>query len=650
MNGLKTEPGTRTARRVTLVANELRGFYPAGGMGTATTFLALALARLGHTIEILVSWQAGRPIDPYWQGMYEQAGIGIRRVRESGEEVEPAHFAVPRNVELALRADPPEICIVQDLNAPGYSALRMRQLGLGLEQTLFVVFCHGTRRWITEMSRRVGVKDLRELLAVSVLERASMELADIVVSPSAYLLDWMRDAGWRLPQRTYVIPYFTRSDATGEPAENRRWSEDGDRLERIAFFGRLEDKKGIRPFVAGLNALDPTLLDGVQLEFVGKSTATWDPARIEALLTADTRRGLHSVTFAGDLDQHEALAHLSRPGTLAVIPSLGDNSPNTVYECLEHGIPFIASDVGGIPELVAAEDRAQVLCEPTAAGIARALGTVLSGSRALRPARAAFDGSESYARWEEVLEQRPTPNRGVHAGGSIDVVVARRSASSSRSRCLAALERQTHGNFQVIESEGTLSEEARACGLAAGTADYVVFLDETDRPDPELLATLAQAQAASDADVVTCALRLGECGERVHFFSGDPGGLGALSNDYGNIALFRRSRLAGLESAAPCDSDPDWPLLAGLALSGAKIHSVPAPLVARAAGPGSVGDAPGDALLVLEQFEQRLPDTARLIPRVAAGLAASEVDAPARPATFTRRMAGAACRVLRRLR
>ena len=37
-----------------------------------------------------------------------------------------------------------------------------------------------------------------------------------------------------------------------------------------------------------------------------------------------------------------------------MIPSLLDNSPNVVYECLEDGIPFLASDTGGIGELVAA--------------------------------------------------------------------------------------------------------------------------------------------------------------------------------------------------------------------------------------------------------------------------------------------------------
>jgi len=55
------------------------------------------------------------------------------------------------------------------------------------------------------------------------------------------------------------------------------------------------------------------------------------------------------------------------------MPSIADNSPNTVYECLERGLPFIASNVGGIPELISSKDRVRVLFEPTPAGIAAAL-------------------------------------------------------------------------------------------------------------------------------------------------------------------------------------------------------------------------------------------------------------------------------------
>ena len=199
-------------RRISFVADELLG-YAGNGIGTTTTFVSLALARMGHSVEIHFAGTAPEgPVDPEWQRLYDDAGVRVQVVPRGDQQVEPGYFARMRDVEAALRRDPPDVVVVQDLGAPAYTALRLRRLGLAFEHTLFVVFCHGTRQWITDVSRKVRV--LPGAHAVTVLERASVELADAVVSPSAYLVDWMRGRGWELPERTHVIPYFTRSSAS----------------------------------------------------------------------------------------------------------------------------------------------------------------------------------------------------------------------------------------------------------------------------------------------------------------------------------------------------------------------------------------------------------------------------------------------------
>jgi O-antigen biosynthesis protein len=610
---------SREVRRVTVIAHELRGFPPVGGMGTATTFLALALARMGHSVEILLGvMHRPESIDPDWKAVYEGAGIHIRPVAPTDEPVEPPHFARTHGVALALQSAPPDVVVVHDLGAPAYSALRLRQLDVALQDTLFVVFCHGTRRWVLDMSRRLHIPDLEHVLALNVLERMSLELADVVVSPSAYLVEWMRDQGWRLPERTLVIPYITRSLALGEPPLARPPAKLGDRVERIAFFGRLEEKKGLTPFAAALNKLEPEQLARVELEFIGKPTGTWPPERVEELLTEETRRALRGISFESELDQVEALARLSRPGTLAVTPSLGDNSPNTVYECVERGVPLIASNVGGIPELIAPEDRAKALFDPTPDGIAEALRRALADGQALRPPRPGFDAAESYRRWSELVELRPHP-RAASNDGPVDVVVVHRSSRAALERCLARLERQTCENFRVYVAA------TRDAGLQAGTAPCVVFLDEEDIPEPELLEALLKAHAASGADVVSCGVwLLSGSGERtLHLFSGEPGGLGVLANGSGTVALFRRGALDDEKTAWPAETDPDWALLARRTASGARIVSIPAPLVTRTAPVGSVEDNPSDALLAVQELERALPRPLRGTARLAAGLAAN---------------------------
>jgi glycosyltransferase involved in cell wall biosynthesis len=558
---MATEP-----KRVTLVADEMLGYVKTGGIGTATTFLAVALARMGHQVELLyVGEPPSEPLASNWAGLYEQAGVTIRLLPRSDEQTEPSCFARMLEVERALLADSPDIVIVQDLAAPAYTALRKRQLGLAFERTLFVVHCHGTRQWITDMAGKARV--LPGALVVSVLEQASVELADVAVSPSAYLVDWMTQQGWRLPEQTLVIPYLSRSAATGEP---QPWVElDSRQVERLAFFGRLEERKGLRPFAAGLNALAPQLLAKVELEFLGAATPAWPRERIEGLLSETAKKSLRGITFATDLDQPEALERLARPGTLAVMPSRGETFSNAVYECLQRGIPFIAADAGAPAELVATEDRERVLFKPTAAGVAAALERVLTAGEPLRPAQPAFEADRAYTAWAKVVALQ-TPAR-----------------------------------------------EPR--GATELTDDWVVLLAPGDTPREDLTARLLQAQAASGADIVTCGVRL-ESGVQRHFL-GDPGGLGILGNHYGTTALVRRALLA--EDAEPM---PRWSLLAGLVLAGAKIVAVPEALVERRGSP----EDESAALQVVQEFERRLPSSLRSLARLAAGLAAQRTG-PARP-------------------
>src|SRR5205823_6179033 len=113
--------------------------------------------------------------------------------------------------------------------------------------------------------------------------------------------------------------HVSRAGATGEPPP-APVQADVNRVDRVAFFGRLEERKGVRPFLAALNALEPEWLERFAVEFIGRPTPPWPVERVTELLSEETRRTLRRVSFEPALDQHEALARLRRPGTLAVVP------------------------------------------------------------------------------------------------------------------------------------------------------------------------------------------------------------------------------------------------------------------------------------------------------------------------------------------
>jgi glycosyltransferase involved in cell wall biosynthesis len=625
-------------RRITIVSAQLQGFEPTGGgVGAATTFLAIALARMGHDVHVLYTKERlPQPMDGEWARRYEAEGVSIRRTPVLDLAVEPPYFARMRAVELALRAEPPEIVIAHEWGAPAYVAQRLRHLGLAFDDTLFVVYCHGTGRWLKQVTGNLHVPP--EMLSHGRLEQATVELADLVVSPSAYMVKWMHDQDWRLPE-VRVIPLLTGATAMGERLSSPAASDADRSVERLVFFGRLQKVKGIEPFVGGLNAVAPELLEGVELEFLGGLTSGWNPERVVGLISERTRRALRGVTFETRLQQQEALARLGRPGTLAVIPSLADNSPNVVYECLEAGIPFLASAAGGIGELIASEDRARVLFDPTVEGVAAALRRALGDGGVLRAVRAAFEPAELLQGWADVVGREAPQQPALPDQPAVDVVVHDRGSEDALRRCMSALAAQTYGRVRVLRSAAGSVAAARQAGLGAGTAEWVVFLDQDDLPERDLVEVLVRAQAASGADVVSCGLLRDGC---EHLFAGDPGGTSLLANGYGTAALLRRSLLSDLPLGCPGANDHDWPLLARLNTDGARVVSVPLPLVRRTARPGTLEREPGTALLVIEALERALPDQLRHVARLAAGLAA---DRPQKNPTPT----GGLGRRLRRL-
>src|SRR5213592_1773121 len=80
-----------TRRHITLVADELRGIQ-GGGLGTVFAFLALALARLGHAVEVLYFGASTHTVDPDWAKEYDRWGVIVRVLPRGDERVEPPHF------------------------------------------------------------------------------------------------------------------------------------------------------------------------------------------------------------------------------------------------------------------------------------------------------------------------------------------------------------------------------------------------------------------------------------------------------------------------------------------------------------------------------------------------------------------------------
>jgi glycosyltransferase involved in cell wall biosynthesis len=125
----------------------------------------------------------------------------------------------------------------------------------------------------------------------------------------------------------------------------------------------LDEKKGVR-FLLEAVAILPPEAGPWRLDIVGDGPQR-EPlqAQAQALGIAD------KVTFHGVLSKPK-VAERMRAADLLVLPSLWENLPCVIAEAMTTGLPILATQTGGLPEMV--DDATGVLVPP---GVASALST-----------------------------------------------------------------------------------------------------------------------------------------------------------------------------------------------------------------------------------------------------------------------------------
>jgi glycosyltransferase involved in cell wall biosynthesis len=101
--------------------------------------------------------------------------------------------------------------------------------------------------------------------------------------------------------------------------------------------------------------------------------------------------------FGGWAGREELKQHLAG-ATMLVLPSLEDNCPMVVLEAMAAGVPVVAPNVGGVPDLVEHE-RTGLLCDPRSADSMRTAVARLLHDRALAERLAQNARQEAEARF-----------------------------------------------------------------------------------------------------------------------------------------------------------------------------------------------------------------------------------------------------------
>lgn len=228
-----------------------------------------------------------------------------------------------------------------------------------------VLTIHGNMRLISKVNR---AKPFSYQWLAARLEGITIPRSDGVVCITHYTQDAMRG----FARRTWVIPNAVDAsffDVNAQPLSAA--------APRMLCVGHISFRKNQNAFI---RALDPVAARRkFEVMFLGK-TSPGQPYDEEFLQLVKERPWCRYEGMAG----RDKLKELLRESTALALPSLEDNCPMVVLEAMAAGVPVMAANVGGLPDLV--EDGATgFFCDPTnAASMSQATERVLEGGAVAR--------------------------------------------------------------------------------------------------------------------------------------------------------------------------------------------------------------------------------------------------------------------------
>ena len=400
--------GGTSVGRVCIVTGEMAGPDYNGGIGTANRGLALALQSAGFSVDVLYTRvEAGRPF--CYRGSFEEQvaafralGINLLCINHQGKWDDWLGKSI--RVMETLQSRPYDVAFFDDTHGNAYyTALAKRTGNRALANTQIVVVTHSATQWICELNQ-TPVKTISGVRMLEI-ERRSIELADFVVSPSAYILRKYQSYGWTLPANTLVRPNILPFSTERDIPPPRKAA-----IDEIVFFGRIERRKGVWLFCEALDRLKYQLA-GKKVTFLGKFTGE-DGESTGFTLLRRSAEWPFAPTLLYNYDREQALSYLRGGKRLAVMPSREDNSPCVILECLIEGIPFIASSGSGGQELISEADHANCLFEPTADSLTAKLSDVLAhGATTAQPSFKPQENARQTIGWISGLVADARANR-----------------------------------------------------------------------------------------------------------------------------------------------------------------------------------------------------------------------------------------------
>jgi glycosyltransferase involved in cell wall biosynthesis len=593
-----------------IVTPDIIGPVKNGGIGTACFELAKYLKKAGDTVAVLYTGPIEIGTLDTWVRYFKKISIDFKYINPSlypDKPINNGNWFIERSLRVHywLSNQSFDQIHFQEWQANGFIPIQAKRTGQAYLNTILTTTVHSCEEWIHEGNLRLPTGGV-EYIIQKHCEKYSAEKADITIFPSRYMKDWSEGKGWNCNNAEIIPNHF-------ESANKSELSNKTKKITEFVFFGRLETRKGLSLF---LNALELLIkkdqgIDLPKITFIGKNGLVGNRLASEVINDYICSHGLQA-NIIDNYDSESALKYLEEKGRCAIIPTLQDNLPYVVIECVERGIPVIASNIGGVPEIIGSHEH---LFAPNAKELSEKLISILKDGLSLP--RKKYSSQEAVNCWNLIREQKVRDNIiGQWKPADVTICIAYYNYGNYLPALLESLEKQSVSGFSiVVANDGSTDEfsnivfnelinkykkytnwyffnkenggigETRNFAASYAKTELIVFMDADNEAEPKMIEKMISGINASGSDCLTCHMTgfsEDDVGGKKVVYSyvptGGPLSAGIFTNCLGDANFIIKTEVFKKLSGFNIDrttSYEDWEFLLHLLLEGFSLDTIP---------------------------------------------------------------------------
>lgn len=247
------------------------------------------------------------------------------------------NFASAHKIKKILQREGPQVVFTHNLKGLGFQVPKViKKLGIKHIHTVHDQQLANPKGYLIKGETK---KWINNNFMVKYYEKKSRQLFNdpyLVISPSKFLLNFYDKKGFFKSSKKAMIP-----NPAKQPFKTLNIAPDKDDIYTFLFVGQIEFHKGVLFLI---NTFKQIKSQKVRLHIVG----TGSKINLATKLAMADKR----ITIHGKLVK-DRLTEIYSKSDYLIVPSLCyENSPTVIYEAFSLGVPVIASDIGGVAELV----------------------------------------------------------------------------------------------------------------------------------------------------------------------------------------------------------------------------------------------------------------------------------------------------------